>query len=82
MSSFLSDFIKMRQSLGTNAGTSTSAGMPAPPKGKKGKQTVEISKPTGSSITIAYIIENEPPVDEVIEYFKNKIEALEEAGGD
>ncbi len=77
MSSFLNDFIKMRANLRTaNAGTPAVVGMPAPTaKGKKA--TVEVSKPTGSSITLAYIIEHEPPVPEVIEYFKNKIALLE-----
>ena len=79
MSSFLNDFIKMRQNLRTgNAGTPAVVGMPPPTaKGKKAKATVEVSKPTGSSITLAYIIEHEPPAPEVIEYFKNKIALLE-----
>jgi len=74
MSNFLNDFIKMRQNLRATTGMPMVGGMPMPTQGKK---TVQVSKPTGENITLAYIIENQPPMKEVIQYFKNRISALE-----
>jgi hypothetical protein len=73
MSNFLNDFIKMRQNLRATTGMPMVGGMPVPTQSK----TVQVSKPTGENITLAYIIENQPPMNEVIQYFKNRISALE-----
>ena len=66
----------MRQNLHANNGTSMPGftDMPVPPKGKR---TVEISKPTRAQISLAYIIDEKPPAEEVMDYFRNKIASLE-----
>jgi hypothetical protein len=63
---FLRQFMKMRENLHKKEVVA---------KGVS-KETKTMSDPTG--VTIAYIIENKPPVKEVIDYFKNRCDQFNE----
>jgi hypothetical protein len=77
---FLTDFMKMRRSLGSASAVPVMSTIetPAVKKGKKAKGAPPISKPSGEGITLHYIITEKPEASDVMEYFKNRIDALEE----
>jgi hypothetical protein len=79
--SFLADFMKMRKTMGTPEMTLPVIGglaEPAKPKkGRKPKDAPQVSKPTGDAISMHYIISERPDVEEVCEYFRNRIAELE-----
>jgi hypothetical protein len=77
---FLADFMKMRRSLGTVDSMPIVTGLSTPSKvkGKKPKDAPEVSKPSPNNMTLAYIIAEKPDADDVCDYFRNRIEQLEE----
>jgi len=63
---FLKSFMNMRQNLHKKTEII----------GKSAKETKPMSDPTG--VSLAHIVENKPPVKEVIDYFKLRCEQLNE----